>query len=85
MNDTVDEVIRVATAEGIDADVRAGGELTIARSPAQLAGLPGGSGEQSWSYHGCHRKTGGARSHDRVDQCQPPGHRNHFLISFSCE
>ncbi|MCO7204018.1 FAD-binding oxidoreductase [Microbacterium sp. CnD16-F] len=39
MNDTVDEVIRVATAEGIDADVRAGGELTIARSPAQLARL----------------------------------------------
>ncbi|MEW1835492.1 FAD-dependent oxidoreductase [Microbacterium sp. NPDC079995] len=39
MNDTVDEVIRVATAEGIDADIRKGGELTVARSAAQLARL----------------------------------------------
>ncbi|CAL4858877.1 FAD-dependent oxidoreductase [Microbacterium sp. MM2322] len=39
MNDTVDEVIRVAAAEGIDADIHRGGELTIARSPAQLARL----------------------------------------------
>lgn len=39
MNDTVDEVIRVAAAEGIDADIRKGGELTVARSEAQLARL----------------------------------------------
>lgn len=37
LNDTVDEVIRVAAAEHIDADVRKGGELNVAYTPAQLA------------------------------------------------
>jgi glycine/D-amino acid oxidase-like deaminating enzyme len=37
MNDTVDEVIRVAEAEGIDASIVKGGELNIASNPAQLA------------------------------------------------
>lgn len=39
MNDTVDEVIRVAAAEGIDADIHKGGELNVARGAAQLARL----------------------------------------------
>ncbi|MFT4215221.1 MAG: FAD-dependent oxidoreductase [Microbacterium sp.] len=39
MNETVDEVIRVADAEGIDAGIHKGGELNIARTPAQLARL----------------------------------------------
>ncbi|MFF9406393.1 NAD(P)/FAD-dependent oxidoreductase [Streptomyces anandii] len=39
MNDTVDEVIRVAAEEGIDADVHKGGVLEVARTPAQLARL----------------------------------------------
>jgi glycine/D-amino acid oxidase-like deaminating enzyme len=39
MNDTVDEVVRVAAAEGIDADVHLGGEHTVARGAAQLARL----------------------------------------------
>jgi glycine/D-amino acid oxidase-like deaminating enzyme len=39
MNDTVDEVIRVAEAEGIDADLHKGGVLEVARTPAQLARL----------------------------------------------
>ncbi|MEV5338444.1 FAD-dependent oxidoreductase [Streptomyces sp. NPDC052676] len=39
MNDTVDEVIRVAEAEGIDADLYKGGVLEVARTPAQLARL----------------------------------------------
>jgi glycine/D-amino acid oxidase-like deaminating enzyme len=39
MNATVDEVVRVAAAEGIDADVRQGGVLEVAYSPAQLARL----------------------------------------------
>jgi glycine/D-amino acid oxidase-like deaminating enzyme len=39
MNDTVDEVIRVAAAEGIDAEVHKGGVLEVARTPAQLARL----------------------------------------------
>ncbi len=36
MHDTVDEVGRVAAAEGIDCDWRAGGTVTLARSEAQL-------------------------------------------------
>ncbi|MFD3453514.1 NAD(P)/FAD-dependent oxidoreductase [Streptomyces sp. NPDC058691] len=39
MNETVDEVVRVAAEEGIDADVHKGGVLEVARSPAQLARL----------------------------------------------
>ncbi len=37
MNGTVDEVIRVATAEGIDADIRRTDELMVAVNPAQWA------------------------------------------------
>lgn len=36
MRDTVDEVIRVAAAEGIDADIAKGGTIALARSRAQL-------------------------------------------------
>lgn len=36
MNDTVDEVIAVAEREGIDAQIRKGGTLLVARNPAQL-------------------------------------------------
>ncbi|MEU3333500.1 FAD-dependent oxidoreductase [Streptomyces sp. NPDC006668] len=39
MNDTVDEVVRVAGEEGIDADLHKGGVLEVARTPAQLARL----------------------------------------------
>ena len=39
MNETVAEVVRVADAEGIDADIRVGGELNVARTPAQQARL----------------------------------------------
>lgn len=39
MNATVDEVLAVMAAEGIDADARKGGELQVARTPAQLARL----------------------------------------------
>ena len=37
MGGTVDEVIRVARAEGIDADIRRTSELMVATNPAQLA------------------------------------------------
>ncbi|CAL8975772.1 Gamma-glutamylputrescine oxidoreductase [Propionicimonas sp. T2.31MG-18] len=37
MNDTVNEVIAVAAAEGIEADIVKGGEFTVARTPAQVA------------------------------------------------
>jgi glycine/D-amino acid oxidase-like deaminating enzyme len=39
MHATVEEVTKVAAAEGIDADIVAGGELTVARNPAQLTRL----------------------------------------------
>jgi glycine/D-amino acid oxidase-like deaminating enzyme len=39
MNETVDEVIRVAAEEGIDAGVHKGGVLEVACSPAQLVRL----------------------------------------------
>ncbi|MER0447285.1 FAD-dependent oxidoreductase [Streptomyces sp. Edi4] len=39
MNDTVDEVVRVAAAESIDADIHQGGVLEVAYTPAQLARL----------------------------------------------
>ncbi len=39
LNETVDEVISVAAAEGIDADFRKGGELNVARNQAQLKRL----------------------------------------------
>ncbi|GAA1823798.1 NAD(P)/FAD-dependent oxidoreductase [Agromyces salentinus] len=48
-NEAVDEVIAVAAAEGIDADLRKGGELTVANTPAQLARLRAfAASEQSW-------------------------------------
>jgi glycine/D-amino acid oxidase-like deaminating enzyme len=39
LNESVDEVIAVAAREGIEADIVKGGELNIARTPAQLARL----------------------------------------------
>ncbi|MEU2550666.1 FAD-dependent oxidoreductase [Streptomyces sp. NPDC013313] len=39
MNDTVAEVVAVAAAEGVDADVHQGGVLEVATTPAQLARL----------------------------------------------
>ncbi|GAB2864967.1 NAD(P)/FAD-dependent oxidoreductase [Nocardioides pacificus] len=39
LNASVTEVIAVAEREGIDADVHDGGELSVARTPAQLARL----------------------------------------------
>jgi glycine/D-amino acid oxidase-like deaminating enzyme len=36
MEDTVDEVIRVAAAEGIEADIAKGGTVCLARTPMQL-------------------------------------------------
>ncbi|WP_046730971.1 NAD(P)/FAD-dependent oxidoreductase [Streptomyces humi] len=39
MNETVDEVVAVTRAEGIDADLHKGGVLEVATTPAQLARL----------------------------------------------
>ena len=49
LNETVDEVIAVAAAEGIDADLHKGGELEVAYTPAQFARLTSYvAAEQSW-------------------------------------
>ncbi|MGO4102775.1 NAD(P)/FAD-dependent oxidoreductase [Leifsonia sp. YAF41] len=49
MNDTVDEVIRVADVEGIDADIVKGGELTVANNAAQLNRMQSfAASERSW-------------------------------------
>ncbi|MFC9558717.1 NAD(P)/FAD-dependent oxidoreductase [Agromyces sp. NPDC056965] len=49
LNEAVDEVIAVAAAEGIDADLHKGGELVVAYTPAQLARLKSvAAAEQSW-------------------------------------
>ncbi|SIO27622.1 NAD(P)/FAD-dependent oxidoreductase [Agromyces cerinus] len=49
LNATVDEVIAVTAAEGIDADIHKGGELEVAYTPAQLARLRSyAAAEQSW-------------------------------------
>src|SRR5690554_3932824 len=51
LNETVDEVIRVASAEGIDADVHKGGELAVARSAAQFARLREAfDTERAWAH-----------------------------------
>ena len=49
MNDTVDEVIRVTEAEGIDADIKKGGEFNVAYTPAQEARIRAfAAAEQTW-------------------------------------
>ncbi|MBN9613154.1 MAG: FAD-dependent oxidoreductase, partial [Actinobacteria bacterium] len=49
MNRTVDEVIRVTQAEGIDADIKKGGEFTVAYTPAQEKRLREfAAAEQTW-------------------------------------
>lgn len=49
MNETVDEVIRVAAAEGIDADIMKGGEFNVAYTPAQETRIREfAAAEQQW-------------------------------------
>ncbi|MGI8392780.1 NAD(P)/FAD-dependent oxidoreductase [Leucobacter sp. W1038] len=51
MNETVDEVIRVSTAEGIDADIQKGGEFNVAYTPAQEARIRSfAASEQQWAH-----------------------------------
>ena len=50
MTETVHEVMRVADAEGIDADIVLGGELNVARNAAQLGRLRAwAEGEAEWT------------------------------------
>ena len=51
MNETVDEVIRVAAAEGIDADITKGGEFNVAYTPAQESRIRAfAAAEQQWKH-----------------------------------
>jgi len=51
LNETVDEVIRVAAAEDIDADIKRGGEFNVAYTPAQELRLREfWESEQRWQY-----------------------------------
>ncbi|MBO1900679.1 FAD-dependent oxidoreductase [Leucobacter weissii] len=51
MNRTVDEVIRVARAEGIDADIEKGGEFNVAYTPAQEQRIRDfAAAEQQWRH-----------------------------------
>jgi glycine/D-amino acid oxidase-like deaminating enzyme len=51
MNNTVEEVIRVCSMEGIDADIVKGGELNVALNPAQDARLrEWANDEHLWGY-----------------------------------
>ncbi len=53
LNDTVAEVLRVVEAEGIDAEVARGGELTVATNAAQWARLQAAvAAEQQWDDTG---------------------------------
>ncbi|MCF3130636.1 NAD(P)/FAD-dependent oxidoreductase [Streptomyces olivochromogenes] len=61
MNETVDEVIAVAGAEGIDADLHKGGVLEVATTPAQLARLKAFH-EHELSYGEKDRELYGARA-----------------------
>ncbi len=51
MNATVEEVIRVAAAEGIDADIKRGGEFNVAYTPAQERRIRAfAAAEQTWQH-----------------------------------
>lgn len=51
MNETVDEVIEVCEAEGIDADIQKGGEFNVAYTPAQEKRIRAfAAAEQGWKY-----------------------------------
>jgi glycine/D-amino acid oxidase-like deaminating enzyme len=66
LNETVDEVIDVAGAEGIDADFHKGGELNVARNHAQLARLRAWAQEEAlWPEAGTQLLSAGA-SAERV-------------------
>ncbi|GAA0668075.1 FAD-dependent oxidoreductase [Streptomyces thermocarboxydovorans] len=78
MNATVDEVIRVAEAEGIDAGIHRGGVLEVARTPAQLARLKAfherelAFGEQDRELYGAEETARRVRVADAVGSSWTP-------------
>jgi glycine/D-amino acid oxidase-like deaminating enzyme len=60
MNETVDEVIAVAAAEGIDAGIVKGGEVNVARTPSQMSRLQDWyEAEAAWPVTGIERLDAG--------------------------
>ncbi|MFE9450546.1 NAD(P)/FAD-dependent oxidoreductase [Streptomyces sp. NPDC006739] len=78
MNDTVDEVVAVAEAEGIDAGVHKGGVLEVATTPAQLARLRAfhehelSYGEKDRELYGARRTAERIRVADAVGSAWTP-------------
>jgi glycine/D-amino acid oxidase-like deaminating enzyme len=67
MNGTVDEVIRVARTEGIDADILPTDEMMVATSPAQLARLKAEvAHRRGWGEDGRVHEIGAAEALARV-------------------
>ncbi|MFL4474520.1 NAD(P)/FAD-dependent oxidoreductase [Paeniglutamicibacter sp. MACA_103] len=67
LNETIDEVIDVAAAEGIDAHIVKGGELLVARNAAQLARLGSLANQQAkWPEDEAVRLSG-AETRDRIN------------------
>ena len=79
MNGTVDEVIRVANAEGIDADILRTDELMVATNPAQLVRLQAEvQTRQHWGEAERVREISAAESRARVNI---PGVLGGMLVS----
>ncbi|GAA3844055.1 FAD-binding oxidoreductase [Streptomyces coacervatus] len=78
MNETVDEVVRVAGEAGIDADVHKGGVLEVATTPAQLARLKAfhelelSYGEKDRELYGAGETAGRIRVADAVGSSWTP-------------
>lgn len=66
LNDTVDEVIAVAAREGIDANIVKGGELNVARTPAQLARLQAAAADEAQWPHTDTELLDAAATADRI-------------------
>ncbi|MFF8536688.1 NAD(P)/FAD-dependent oxidoreductase [Streptomyces sp. SAS_267] len=78
MNGTVDEVVRVAAGEGIEADIHQGGVLEVAYTPAQLARLKAfhahelSFGEKDRELYGAKETAGRIRVADAVGSAWTP-------------
>jgi glycine/D-amino acid oxidase-like deaminating enzyme len=78
MNETVDEVVRVAGDEGIEADIHKGGVLEVATTPAQLARLKAfhelelSYGEKDRELYGAGETAGRIRVADAVGSTWTP-------------
>ena len=83
---TVDEVLRVAAAEGIDADVARGGELTVATNVAQWARVRAAAGGRlADAAQGAHLAVEHIQARLRLNRCGlgqgTPEQRDQFALA----